>query len=660
MVGLRTDFDPYADPPGIGADGYYHTGIMPAVDQGFFKNGPVDRLGGRQWAILIDARLLTRDAEKLIKDPLTAMSNTRLNSGPEASWDPAGPAINVTADIVLVNGCPVIDIDMDVQLSIRVSLSVTPPNTLRRHVYLHGTKSDEFEVVACALTAALMWPFVGPLMLADEDLRTGVGEYLGGLAAGPLITYLGLVAAIETKQLSSDISGKLGSSCHKQDDENYECNDVQDLQMALSPPQVSRLELAAVTGVREGLVYSGTVSNLTDVPMGSLDDVHVSPFAWGVFGNCNGVHGGTFQIENHASIRVWSTPPVGLCTARVLFDPAQEFAVAVDPNRGLVEITPRFKPAYVADRYPCQVRVITNRGVRTITLAPPVAITPEEQQNLDGALVRAVASCYAWEKVFTRLEKLRWLPDPQPRVRYLQYWQIVVGNMQPGDSIRVDADAGRTLLSARPSPAGVTHLSVLLPDDEAVAELALELQGERREEDPVREMAVQQVLFEHRAALPIADPVRAVRIDGGDTLVVETEEQQLTWDLAAPERPVLRSATAATHGDGNTGPVVHSGKRLGGPPSSTLLRALELLGRQFGEPLVVGSPRVGGAGETLYLRTDQRAALFDISSAEPREIQTFEQPVWFEGTAVGGKLLARLDPHRNVLDVYAATASRLR
>jgi hypothetical protein len=59
--------------------------------------------------------------------------------------------------------------------------------------------------------------------------------YISSLAFGPLQAFAGLFAYIDAQTLSNDISKNLGSTCRKQDDENYECNDVVDLKMALTP-----------------------------------------------------------------------------------------------------------------------------------------------------------------------------------------------------------------------------------------------------------------------------------------------------------------------------------------------------------------------------------------------------------------------------------------
>jgi len=648
FVALRVDFDVYVSPIAVGRP--------------FFEAGPTDLLAGKEWAMLIDAQLLTQDAKAKATKALGAASKVHLESGPYVSWDPSGPAIDISAGVELMGACPPF-IDIDADVDIRIAFSVPTPNTLRTKYRLTGEPSDVGEEIACALTGALLWPFIGPLFLKDEDLGIGIGAYLGGLAAGPVVTFIGIIAAIETKGLSKDISKSLGSTCTKQDDENYECNDVVSLDMYLSPPFNSRLEVEAAYGVAAGLVICGTISNLRDPFMGSLEPVHVSPFGWQVLGACRGNGKNNFTIGNQAKISVYGTPPAGKCKAYILADPEAEFALVDTDNE--VIITPRNKFSYIASPYPCRVRVVTNRGVRTITLAPPAAITTSESEALDTARLRAMASCFYWERRFTAIEKVRWLIDPPyGDRRSVHLWQIVVRGMQPEETMRVEGLERATVMTARPTRAGIAHMALMFAGAEAPLELSLELSGGRRAEDEAGreiEISMQQVLFEHRATLRVHGPLRAMRFEGPSRarrLVIEDAEQDMLWDVKAPLAPTLMRSTRRAESEvlGRDGLVLQSGQRIGAAPTPNLRRALERLRERLGLPDAIGSPRVGGFDETLYVRTRRGVSLFDISSAEePREVQVFERAAWYEGVALGGPLMARHDPASDVVELYSAS-----
>lgn len=127
FVALRVDFDVYASPA--------------ALRREFFEAGPTNLLAGKEWAMLIDANLLTQDAKAKAKGALEAAPNVKLDSGPDVSWDPGGPAIDISADVELVDAC-LDSIDMDADVDIRASFSVPVPNTLRMHFHLTGEPSD--------------------------------------------------------------------------------------------------------------------------------------------------------------------------------------------------------------------------------------------------------------------------------------------------------------------------------------------------------------------------------------------------------------------------------------------------------------------------------------------------------------------------------------
>jgi hypothetical protein len=64
FVAMRADFDIYSSPV--------------AIDRTFFEAGPVNLLGGREWAMLIDANLLVEDARTRVRNALLSEPNVKL------------------------------------------------------------------------------------------------------------------------------------------------------------------------------------------------------------------------------------------------------------------------------------------------------------------------------------------------------------------------------------------------------------------------------------------------------------------------------------------------------------------------------------------------------------------------------------------------------
>ncbi len=645
FVALRVDFEVYKSPV--------------AVEPSFFWDSPENFIGDRDWAMLIDKAPLITDVRDKVHKALKSAPKVRLNAGPNVDWDAGGAALVVDAAVELVDACPffVDNIDMDAEINARVAFSAAQSNLMRTRFKLTGEPSDVGEEILCALTGALLWPFLGPIFLKDESVGEGIGVYLGGLAAGPVLSFIGLIAAIETKKMSQDISSSLGATCKKIDDENYECNDPLALIMQLTPGYNSQLNVDVVFGLPRGMVIGGSLSNLREYNMGNVDRIYVCPFEWQVEGRCTGNRRSNYRIANLGSISLAVNPPAGMCTARILDDPHGEFAMTLGDNK--ITIEPRFKPAYVADPYPCRIRLITNRGVRTLTLAAPTAITDVEQEQLESGRLSAHLGCFYWERLHSPMERIHWLPDPPFEVgRTVQFWQIVAQGIQPGEEIRVESPSGATLMSALPSAAGVVHMTLLLGGDEAPDVLSLELQG-RREEGGEREMAVQQALFAHVAALPVAASPQLMRFEGGAhqrRLLFVADGHEMVWDVRNPTAPVLLRAVAAQDRERDERQItLHSGKRVGDSYSERLSRALEILSDRLGRPEVIGSPKIGSVAETLYLRTREGAELYDISDGdEPRLMHTYNGPAWHENTVMGGRLLGRYDAQTGFIDLYVS------
>jgi hypothetical protein len=138
-------------------------------------------------------------------------------------------------------------------------------------------------------------------------------------------------------------------------------------------------------------------------------------------------------------------------------------------------------------------------------------------------------------------------------------------------------------------------------------------------------------------------------------LVVEDALGETSWDVTNPDVPVLLRSISGSVEDHKDLLVVHTAKRVGAAPTPNVRLALERMRDRGVSTHVVGSPRVGGVAETLYVRAERGAKLFDISRPEqPREIHVYEDPAWYEGVAMGGNLMARHNTDPSVVEIYRA------
>ena len=171
---------------------------------------------------------------------------------------------------------------------------------------------------------------------------------------------------------------------------------------------------------------------------------------------------------------------------------------------------------------------------------------------------------------------------------------------------------------------------------------------------------MRQALYTLRASLPVQGDVRRIEVTGGlrrPHLEITTDRQALRWDVGNTLAPQLLEATALDVEAEREQRVLHNGHRMGGSATSTLARAIEDLVERIGRPHALGSPRVLGIAEALYLRTDHGVAVYDIAAPDgPREVHTLSGPGWFENTVASLNLMVRHDPERQVIDVYEVAA----
>jgi len=653
-VALRADFDIDASPVAVGKE--------------FFEAGPADLLAGKDWAMLVDANLLINESETKVKKALGDQAGMRILSDPEGSWDAAATTLRIAAAVRLLGVCPgfVDDIDMDVALDLGAHFSVTPeantfdkPDHLVTHYQLDKSLIDSDQVFGCALTGALLYPLAGTALFATGKIS--LLQYLGGIGFGPFFTFGQLVGVINGQQLEKDISSSLGDTCHKINDSEYECTSAIVLKIQLVPTLNSRFLLEWAHGVPEGLILSGTISNLGEIFLGSIGDIDVKPFKWQVLGHCTGNGKNNFHVGNEAKIFVGYTPPAKVMSARILSDKQNGYNLTVNDNE--ITITPANPPV----SYGCQVRIITNRGVRTITIPPAKLLGKSEAEALKTALLGANLSCYYWEKIFTPKEKIAWRVDPAYTVERdhgLEHWHILVKNANPESILKISAPNGANIMTLRPSRNGSFHASLNFAGAEAPRELTLELDRAHGETAEPLEVAIHQTLYALRTTLPVQGEVRGVKIAGSlrrPRLSVTTQRHVESWEVANPLAPHLRESVAlptqvdeqdfeslARH-------VCHTGRELGIAITPTMLLALERLFAEHGHPDSVGAPRVVGVTETLYVRTKASTRVYDISNPEkPREIHTLVEPGWYEQTASGLNLMARYNRESQTIDLYEA------
>ena len=141
--------------------------------------------------------------------------------------------------------------------------------------------------------------------------------------------------------------------------------------------------------------------------------------------------------------------------------------------------------------------------------------------------------------------------------------------------------------------------------------------------------------------------------------MIADDKGESIWDVTVPTVPTLLQSIAREDGSEGGGLPVHTGRRLERSRLDGLRDVLDRLRDEYGAPVAIGVPRIGGVAQPLYIRSDRAAVLLDVSDPkQARPMQTYAGPAWYEGVAVGWDLMARHDAERGTVDLYVVTAAR--
>ena len=109
---------------------------------------------------------------------------------------------------------------------------------------------------------------------------------------------------------------------------------------------------------------------------------------------------------------------------------------------------------------------------------------------------------------------------------------------------------------------------------------------------------------------------------------------RLRHSYSKPQRDKL-----CQHGSEEEEPIFHKGREVGGKGTPNITTALGHLFDRLGNAHAIGIPSVFGFVETLYLRTEQGAAIYDISVPEqPQEIHALSSPGWYQDTTAADNI----------------------
>jgi hypothetical protein len=435
--------------------------------EAFYAGDMSDNLQGKDWAIVLDGRMLAEVAAKRLGDGIKEQTHKpddpflRLDSGPLARWQPMGstPAIALSLECTLVDACPLTDGDIGVGFTGNIVFKIVKQDgaTLLRSVIHLDRNLNDGEVVICGLA-------FGFLALAADAALGGILGIMGPMVGAIGIFLVGFIGVI--MGASEKGSGTLPST----DEDCVQTSSPGDdfIEVTCTAP----LDLAVISllgtltpeeaiGVPEGLVIRGT-SKVE--PLTKKLQVFPTPLAWQSNLNCN-----TKSVDNSVvgEVRLVDSgfaAQLAVCGVDVVDDDLGFFSVnQTDITLVKAGFDPAKEPAYdVHPPYPLHILVRSSAGARFIDLGtlPPHPPGPDHDQ-----LMKAIAAnCLkAYDRFWQGRYNPRWSVDPGPEGKGLHDWQIAVTGLPELDEITLAGEGGQVLDRAIVDRRGSVLLGAVVP-----------------------------------------------------------------------------------------------------------------------------------------------------------------------------------------------------
>lgn len=490
-----------------------------------FDGGSFSASASSGWSIFLSKQLIEDATAARMADGLEnseAAGKIDIEAWPAAQFSSLGgvPTILIEFDIEAIDACVCFwgEVDLDVDVKGLVVITIPEPNVVQTDLHL-SWDLDNAEVVCCAFTTAMLWPFLGTHLLQEEEI--GWGEFFGGLLLLP-VTFAIFVAVAHDAAAKPISSGTPDEWQEVSEGTHFRMRKEVDLS-ALS----IGLTLQSAVAQSAGLVLSGSLTSAfkRNHPKLYLITNTFEENGWLVENPCDDLAKMVVSIEASMTasgiqpdpaIPLFSLLPVVVCRAEVIDDLYQQFTPFFSWSGSSVFLTipySKLKPNYLANRYPCRVRLVTSSGVRIVSLGslPPISAA-EVAELKEAAVLGQLANCREWvEQDFwhAKIFLPKWLPDPPTEVdTYVQQWQVVVTGLIDRERVTVQTAEGEPLaefIAVQGSPPSV-QLTMDVPARRG-DERGIGLLRSGTEIAQSREIAIQQLVLSRIGTILVGAPV---------------------------------------------------------------------------------------------------------------------------------------------------------
>ena len=456
----------------------------------FFAGGfSVFRGANDTFALLLDKHFVTR---RLADDVTSAIIDHNYGhwytfdvyAGPSITWQPYSTSgkFHLSVSGEQRAACYFFSIAQDIAATATadIAMSVPSANEIALKIKQEITVEDQGQLLLCGWTSAgFAWLLYGSTLLSQSDLSDDLKRAIvfGGMSA-LVADLVGVVvgADIIAQGLLPDVNVP-GTACTT-DDSVQTTTCVYDIQFS-ALPLLGKPTITGLKGISDGPVLLGTfhppAHELTEPTL----EVDKGGFDFGFGDPCSDA---TLNYTAWISLlAVGGTGffPFELCSYTVLDDhppnaaaPAQytQYVSTVVLSSANIEIDivvpiNNLSNAFKNDPWPLRIRLVTNLGIREVTIAPIVAVSQAEIEAMNLQLFAArLADCMQFiPQWHEKLMVQKWLPDPPPDfvVSELHLWQMVVSGLAEGEAFGVRAAQSQQLATAYSSN-GVAQWSAVL------------------------------------------------------------------------------------------------------------------------------------------------------------------------------------------------------
>ncbi len=477
-------------------------------------------------------------------------------------------------------------------------LSMNQPNTLT----IDTNYSWNTDTTACTVLAGALGTALG--IFADFIVPMGaliVEPFLFGVS--------GIAAVLVAKNVAAPPPFSV-NNCQQVSDTHLVC--TQSISVQNSP--LGSVSMNTLEPQQDGVAILG---NLLPIPVGNpqlLTSVE-RDFVWQAprisCGEISGNEVTAFRRDPqnyvsliaNASITAQGLAPIFLISASVINDPLKVFApyLTVQGTQAPIELTVNLNypgAQYFANRYPCQILVLTTGGARLISIPAPQPLTELTIDALAAQIAGQVLFCQKmvdqWWNVFHRYNPV-WSVDPGIGENAVEHgYEVEISGLRPGETATLVGERGQVLqtgvaqagvtlrLNAIVSPAGAGEIGIVrgtvgqgdgtqmaAANAQGTVIEAIGAQGPTvRAEDTavgaqpspvheetttlaapaVRGIAVKEQLIVHAGSITLSERCRRLAagyLQGTPCALVVTPSRVIAFDLSNPSVPVPRFAWKA-------------------------------------------------------------------------------------------------------------------